>query len=304
MHAPALHNRSCPLCGTDAARAEVSSRPAADTLDMNALEPFWFGIEKERRFFTYHRCSSCDLLYNRTFFDDAQLGNLYGAMPPNMDVVATASIEATQHGYFEALKGRELTGGYLEIGPDVGYVAREAATHGNFDHFWLFEPNQAVHPQLKAACGDRPSTISTSMHDLSIVPDASVGVAVMVHVLDHILEPLAMLRSILRTLRPGGTLVIVTHNEGSLMTKILGRRWPAFCLQHPELYNPKTMQKLLYKAGYADAQVQRSLNHFPIDFLARQAAQAVGIKLGKLPLPSRSIGLRLGNILTLARAPD
>lgn len=304
MTVPALRGRPCPLCGASAAQTEIASHPPADTLDMETLRPFWFGIDKERRFFTYHRCGECRLLYNPVFFDGEQLGELYSQMPPNMDLVRSDAIEATQRGYFEALAGRDLSGGYLEIGPDVGYVAREAARRGHFDHFWLVEPNRAVHPQLHTACEDRPATILTSMTNLSAVPPGSIGLAVMIHVLDHLLDPVAMLQDIRRALRPGGTLLIVTHDEQSALRRVLAGRWPAFCLQHPELYNPGTMRRLLERAGYAAVDVQRSRNHFPIDFLARQAAQAIGVRLGSIPLPSRSIALKLGNILTLATAPD
>jgi hypothetical protein len=63
------------------------------------------------------------------------------------------------------------------------------------------------------------------------------------------------------------------------------------------------MWNLLTRAGYGAVVVERSRNHFPLDFLARQAAWTVGVKLDRVPLPSVSIELRLGNMLTLAGAP-
>jgi hypothetical protein len=304
MTFPAVTDRPCPLCGSHVARAHVSSRRRAELRPLAELEPYWFGIDKERRFFTYHRCADCGLLYNRSFFDDAQLADLYAAMPPNMDQVSDAAITATQHGYFAQTLRRIAPGGdYLEIGPDVGHIAAEAAAVG-FERFWLFEPNRGVHPRLRAAVAGRPAEILTDMTDLSAVPPASVTLAVMVHVLDHLLDPLAMLADIRAKLRPGGMLMIVTHDEGSLLARALGPRWPAYCLQHPELYNPATITRLLGRAGFDGVEVTRSANHFPVDFLARQAAQAVGLRaLGRVPLPKRAVRLRLGNMLTFAIAP-
>lgn len=306
MNLPALRDRACPLCGSTATDAEASARFPAERDTVEGLAPYWFGIDKERRFFTYHRCRECGLLYNRDFFDDAQLGELYAAMPPNMDLVPDEAIIATQNGYFDAVADRaKLTGDYLEIGPDVGHIVARAAALGRFDRFWLFEPNRAVHDRLRQATGGRPAQVLTDMTDLSAVPDGSVGLAVMVHVLDHLLDPLAMLSAIRAKLRAGGMLMIVTHNEHSALRRVLGARWPAFCLQHPELYNPATMRALLMRAGYADCEVTRSANHFPIDFLARQAARAIGVPMiGRTPLPKRAIKLRLGNIATFATAPQ
>ena len=42
-------------------------------------------------------------------------------------------------------------------------------------------------------------------------------------------------------------------------------------------------------------------SYFPMSFMAQQAAGAVGLKLDRVPLPNAVLGLRLGNILTLAR---
>lgn len=298
-----LH-RACPACGSRDTRTEMRAGKAAETMSLDQLRPFWAGLFKDKCFFSYHRCVGCGLLYNPVFFTPGQLGELYGRMAPNMDAVGDAAIVATQQGYFaRAAEKGDLEGGYLEIGPDVGHIVRAAADHGGFDRFWLFEPNVAIHDQLRAAAKGRPALLSTGMDDLSPVPDGSVGLAVMVHVLDHLLDPLAMLTQIRAKLRPGGTLMIVTHDESSLLRRLMGERWPPFCLQHPELYNPATMKALLARAGFADVTVEGSRNVFPLDFLARQVAWAVGIRVKRVPLPALPVGLKLGNILTLATAP-
>jgi SAM-dependent methyltransferase len=296
--------RACPSCGGSHAREEVHSPARAETMTVDALRRYWSGLFGEKRFFTYHRCLGCGLLYNRAFFDGARLAELYSSMAPNMEIVSDDAIAATQRGYFNTAVGQaDFDGGYLEIGPDTGHVVREAAARGRFEHFWLFEPNRAIHDTLRASAGSRPATLLTDMDDLSPVPNGSIGLAVMVHVLDHLLDPLAMLTQILAKLRPGGTLLIVTHNEKSLLRRLMGVRWPPFCLQHPELYNPATITGLLGRAGYAGIQVMRSRNYFPLPFLARQAAWTVGLKLDRVPLPEVSLRLRLGNMLTLANAP-
>lgn len=296
--------RNCPACGSSGARREVRAGKAAERMTFASLRPFWAGLFKEKCFFSYHRCVDCGQLYNPVFFTPDQLGELYARMAPNMDAVGDAAIVATQRGYFaRAAAHGGLGGGYLEIGPDVGHIVSAAALHGKFDRFWLFEPNEAIHDALRQATGGQPSVLSAEMEDLSPVPDGSVGLAVMVHVLDHLLDPLAMLTQIRAKLRPGGTLMIVTHDESSLLRRVMGNRWPPFCLQHPELYNPATIKALLGRAGFAGVKVEGSRNVFPLDFLARQAAWAAGIRIKRVPLPPVPVGLKLGNILTLATAP-
>ena len=294
--------RGCPVCGSRSAREEVHSARRAEDMALDEVRPFWSGFFRERVFFSYDRCEECGLLFAPSFFDDAQLADLYSAMAPNMQTVTTDAIEATQHGYYDvAAKEGGMDGGFLEIGPDVGHIVRRAKEKGAFDNYWLFEPNAAVHGSLSAAAHGRPHTISSSMTDLSAVPDGSVGLAIMVHVLDHLLDPMSILAQVQAKLRVGGTLMIVTHNEASLLRWLMGVRWPPFCLQHPEIYRPASMRQMIRRAGFASVKVRRSRNYFPIAFLIRQAAWRFGINLDKLPLPNAAIGLKLGNMITLAK---
>ncbi len=293
--------RNCPACGANGGRAEAFSEKAAETLSLDELKPYWRGLFQDKVFFTYDRCRACGLLYAPVFFDQAQLGELYSAMAPNMDAVPTDAIEATQRVYFEeATAHLNVSGNFLEIGPDVGYIVGHSAKDPRFEHFYLFEPNKSVHAELAAAANGRPYTISEDMDDLSAVPDGSVALALMVHVLDHLLDPKAMLEQIRTKLKPGGRVAIVTHNERSLLRSVMGKRWPPFCLQHPELYNPRSIANLLNGSGYGSVEVHGSKNYFPLSFMVRQAAYTAGIKLGGLPLPKTVLGLRLGNIMTIA----
>ena len=294
-------NRNCPACESVERRAEMASEQRAEALSFDQLSPYWSGLFKDKLFFTYQRCSDCGLLYAPVFFKDEQLTQLYSAMAPNMDVVPTAAIEATQHSYFvEAMRDLKVGGDYLELGPDVGHFVRLAAATAAFDRFWLVEPNLAVHDELARTVPDRPHTILSTMADLSAVPDGTVALAVMIHVLDHLTDPRAMLEQVRTKLKRGGRLAIVTHNERSVLRSLMGRRWPPFCLQHPELYNPRSIKQLLERSGYDKVRVRRSKSYFPLGFMARQAAYSIGLKLDRLALPQGIVGLRLGNIITLA----
>lgn len=291
----------CPSCGANDPVDEMSSERRAEDMTLDQLRPFWSGLFKKKVFFTYARCRPCGQMYAPHFFTPDQLGELYANMAPNMEDVPGPALEATQKGYWEAAWARSLPdGGYLEIGPDIGYIVRHAAQMGRFEKFWLFEPNRAVHAELAAAAGDRPHVVATDMDDLSPVSDGSIALAVMIHVLDHLLDPLAILRQIETKLKPGGVVMIVTHNEKSLLRSIMKVKFPPFCLQHPELYNPQSMAALLGRAGFADVNVGRSTNYFPIAFMVRQAAWTFGLNLGKAPLPKRPIGLKLGNMISFA----
>lgn len=300
--------RSCPQCGAPASHAlrAVSSHERSEDLDFPKLRDHFIGFFREKTFFSYHRCADCSLLYAPTYFNEEQLGSLYADMPDNTAQVNRDVIVRTQRAYFRTLeKSHSLRGDYLEIGPDIGLFTHEAAAHGKFRKFWLYEPNRRVHAELAASVGPKAFEIRTEFLDLSAIPDGSIGAAVMIHVLDHILDPLKFLRELQPKLRPDGVVLAVTHDERSLLARALGARWPAYCLQHPHLYNPHSIRDLFTRAGFGEARVEKCANYFPVTYLASHLCYAIGLGRPRLPKwDALQLPLKLGNILTLASRKD
>lgn len=297
-----LH-RHCPVCQKNTkVKNEVSSEKKAEDLDYQSLTPYWNGFFKEKIFFSYARCQECQLLFTPIFYNLEQLEALYGQMPSNMDVVPMAALLRTQKGYFDVLKKySKLEGGYIEIGPDIGVFTVNCSREGQFNYYWLCEPNRAVAQALAAAVDGNPHTIIEDMFNFSMIPDSSSSVAVMIQVLDHLLDPVETLKELKKKLAPNAKLLLVTHNEQSLLRKLVGWRWPAFCLQHPQIYSPQSITKLLEKAGYEVESIKRTKNYFEFSFLLKHLLWAFGLKVKSVPkIFNFTIGLKLGNIATVA----
>ena len=139
------------------------------------------------------------------------------------------------------------------------------------------------------------------MFNFSDVPDNSVDLAVMIQVLDHLLDPKAALKELQKKLKKGGKVFIVTHNEGSLLAKLLGLRWPAFCMQHPQIFNKKSMTKLIGEAGFSLESIDNTKNYFKLDFLIKTLVWVVFKRhINLSDLLHFDVGLKLGNIATVA----
>lgn len=297
-----LH-RDCPICQAKTkSMIEVSSNQRAEDLSYESLVPYWNGFFKEKIFFSYARCVECELLFSPIFYGLDQLEALYGQMPPNMDLVPMAALVKTQKGYFEELKKYSpLKNGYIEIGPDIGIFTENCSRAGSFDNYWLCEPNKEVAGALAKSVGNNRFTIIEDMFGFNQIPNHSAGAAVMIQVLDHLLDPVATLSELREKLLPDAKLLIVTHNERSILRKIVGWRWPAFCLQHPQIYNPHSITKLLEKAGYKVNSIEKTRNYFEFSFLLKHLLWAFGIKVKSVPgVFNFMIGLKLGNIVTVA----
>lgn len=295
--------RHCPICRKKTVIAhEVSSEVKAEDLDYEKLVPYWNGFFKDKIFFSYFRCSVCDLLFAPVFYRSDQLEALYSQMPPNMDVVPMSALLKTQREYFKELKKKStLRNGYIEIGPDVGIFTTNCVSEGGFDKYWLCEPNKSVANALSNVVRNHTFAIIEDMFGFSAIPNQSAGAAVMIQVLDHLLDPVTTLTELKEKLLPDGKLLLVTHNEKSLLRKIVRWRWPAFCLQHPQIYNPKSITKLLEESGYKVESINKSKNYFEFSFLLKHLLWAFGFKVGSVPAVfDFPIGLRLGNIITIA----
>jgi len=237
------------------------------------------------------------------YFGAEQLAALYADMPDNTKGVDHAALRRTQGRYAATLRRRApAAGDYLEVGPDIGLFA-EAALAGRDDAaLYLFEPNRTVWPALEKRFGVGRCCLSEAMDGYGAVPDANVGMAAMVHVLDHVLDPVALLRAIAGKLAPGGALAMVTHDESSLMARLQGPRWLPYRLQHPQLYRPATIAGAVAAAGLEVVEVSKTRNDFPLAYLAKHVFAAAGLPHSWVPaaqLPT--LALKLGNIITVAR---
>lgn len=303
MQANQYLSRQCPICRKNTQfKIDVSSEKRAENLSYEELTPYWNGFFKEKMFFSYARCGVCKLLFAPIFYRPDQLEALYGQMPPNMDVVPMAALLKTQRGYFNELKKYStLEDGYIEVGPDIGIFTVNCSRDGRFDNYWLCEPNRDVADALAKSVGNNKFTIIEDMFGFATIPDRSASVAVMIQVLDHLLDPVATLSELKTKLLPNAKLLLVTHNEQSLLRKVVGWKWPAFCLQHPQIYNPKSITMLLEESGYKVDSISRSTNYFQFSFLLKHLLWAFGVKVKSVPsIFNFTIGLKLGNMITIA----
>jgi Methyltransferase domain len=294
--------RQCPCCGKTDLGGGVSSSPKGEDVSLDELKKSWFGFFKTKVFFTFRRCKTCDQLYSPWYFTRDALTELYGVMPDNTAGVAEQHLVRTQRGYFDFLRSfGPSSGDYLELGPDVGLFAAFCSDEAGVGKYWLFEPNIAVHSELSKRVGARNLEISTEMDDFGSVPDDSVGTCVLIHVLDHLPQAQSVMRQLAAKLRADGRMIIVTHDERSLLARILGHRWPAYCLQHPQLFNTRTTKEFLSKCGLQVLATSKSTNYFPATYLLKHLLYALGFRrVGSWSTQAFAIPLRLGNIMTVA----
>jgi len=295
----------CPLCGHPAADATpfMSSQPRAEDMPFDEKETLYRSYSSDRTFFTFYRCPSCQGLFCRTYFSEDQLQQLYTHQAENMSAVSLANRARTQQGYFRMLKKHaKLDGQLLELGPDIGLFTQCCVEQGHFEKFWLYEPNVDVHDALRKAMGQSEFFLTQRPYTASDMPEQSLSTAVLIHVLDHILNLESLLNDLHRSLKPGGLLFIVTHDEASLLSRLLRHRWPPYAICHTQLFSPVSITRSLKKFGFEVVSVEKCPNEFTIGYLANSLLTIMGVTSASRVFPDiLPVRVQLGNIATFAR---
>ena len=294
--------RTCPICGSDdfSTKPIAKSSPRAEQLNFSQAKEYFIGFRKNQVFFSYYRCKNCKLLYCPWYFSEEQLNELYSDMPDNLLGESENIIAQTQEGYVKYIaKYLKRVNTYLEIGPDIGLVTNKIVKLFSPTNLFLIEPNITIHSQLIKNAGTVSNVKIFSRQDQleQCSPDLCVGV----HVYDHLLNPLKELSQLCHLSADEGIIAIVVHNEKSLLSKILKNKWPPFCLQHPQLFNKRTLSSLLLKADWLVINSKPTTNWFTLEHFISMGISLFGLnlKLNRF-IPKTPIPIRFGNMIVIA----
>lgn len=94
----------------------------------------------------------------------------------------------------------------------------------------------------------------------------------LVDVIEHVSDPVTLLRHCTQLLNSGGLLVVVTPDVGSLPAKILGRGWWHFRLAHVGYFDRRSLGKAVEAVGLVTVYQSRAKWFFSIRYLAERLA--------------------------------
>jgi len=172
---------------------------------------------------------------------------------------------------------------HLDVGCALGFMLEEAKAAG-----WNPAGVETSEFAARYAAQHTGCPVYAGTLQKAALPPESFDVVTLMDVIEHVPEPLELIAEIYRILRPGGVLLIVTPNFGSLFVRLYGRNaygiWPD---QHIVYFRPSTMARLLQSVGFSE--VIAGSKDFYADnlrrLLRRNPAQSAEIKnaFGKQP---------------------
>jgi len=94
----------------------------------------------------------------------------------------------------------------------------------------------------------------SELHTLAF-PKNHFDVVTLWNVIEHLLDPSAVLREVYRVLRPGGLLVLQMPNWDNVARDFLGVDWDMFVTDHFYYFSPSTTQRLLQQGGFVPRKI-------------------------------------------------
>lgn len=150
-------------------------------------------------------------------------------------------------------------GRLLEIGCSMGFLLATFREDG-WDVEGI-EPNRGYCDFIGEYHGIKAAA---SILEESNISSDSFDVVVMLHVIEHVPDPLGTLKEIYRVLKPGGTLILETPRYDSLMFRLLQHRERSIsCDGHIYFFTTDTLRQLSREAGFEVEKIDyvgRSLN--------------------------------------------
>jgi len=159
----------------------------------------------------------------------------------------------------------------LDVGCGDGFALQILEQTG-----WRVE-GQEVDPKAVAAATARGLRVRQGRLEDCHFAENSFDAVTSSHVLEHVHEPEAMLRTMHRLLKPGGTLVAVTPNARSANLPRFGGSWlnldPP---RHLMLFSPEALAELAGRAGFQRCAVTTTLRAVATSEVASRHIRARG----------------------------
>jgi SAM-dependent methyltransferase len=139
-------------------------------------------------------------------------------------------------------------------------------------------------------------------------------VCVLSDVIEHVREPLAVLRKVHELLKPGGVIFLATPSVESWSARLMRRNWMEFKLEHLIFFSQATVENALAKAGFQEISITSNrkiltpeyiyyhFERFKVPIFSK--VMSIGYQLLPGRMRRQQMKIVASGIIVLARAAD
>lgn len=298
--------RACPVCGsTDDSRERFPER-----IDATRIDGMSYASRKEPEFMSLRMvtCPGCHLLYAPRVPSAAFLAKAYAETGYDSDSearYAAASYAAALQPWLATLPDLAAA---LEVGTGNGALLPHLIDAG-------FAEVVGIEPSREAAQSAPPGVrahIRVETFDPARLPSGHFSLVIANQTLEHIDQPLELMQAALQLLKPGGALMVVSHDYRHWLMRLLGSRAPIIDIEHLQLFSRASIGAALARAGFEPPVVRSFRNRYPASYWTRLLPLPAALKRPLLasmragwlqPLGAIMISAHVGNLFVWAHKP-
>jgi SAM-dependent methyltransferase len=264
--------RPCPVCGN----GDETNEMYPQRLDLRRVDAMSYASRKEPEYMSLRMvvCPGCDLLYAPRIPSGSFLARAYAETEYDSDVearYAAASYAESLRNLLERLPDRDSA---LEIGAGNGAFLGQLLQMG-FARVLGIEPSSNA---ANAAAPELRQLIRVESFDATKLPQAGFSLVVANQTLEHVEDPYRLLAAIRGVLKPGGAVMIVSHNYRHWLMRLMGARSPIIDIEHLQVFSPGSLTRALGRAGFDAPAVRPFENRYPLHYWVRLLPLPRGIK--------------------------
>jgi SAM-dependent methyltransferase len=235
-----LERRAAEL-GPEPAACPVCTSPSPDKLFFRDEKWFW-------------SCGNCELQWVHDIYPEFVTAVDYLDEPTRYDpnrgpkpsqLTDYARLLKSFEPYHSSDRDR---GRLLEVGCSVGLFLATARDAG-----WDTAGVEILPEPAEAARADRGLDVHTGDLIEARFPDAAFDIVYSNEVIEHVVDPLELMREVARVLRPGGLAVIRTGNARSWSARLRGKGWQYYHFgghDHIRYWSPRAGRALAEATGF------------------------------------------------------
>lgn len=232
------------------------------------------------------KCSNCGFIFAASP-EVEELTGLYERLTdPNYAETQDTRTLQMQWLLDRALRERPNAATLLDVGAGMGLMVKEARARG-LEAVGI-EPSQDLVESARALNG---IDLLRGVYPHAALEGRTFDIVTLIDVIEHVADPVGLLRDCGRALAPDGLFVVVTPDVSSVPARVLGRRWWHFRLAHVGYFDRHSFDRAGDVAELDRLRRFRAKWFFRVRYLADRTAQY--LPLGWLNrLAQRSAPLR------------
>lgn len=296
----------CPLCGS----AENYTIVYKSNFNLSDLNPEAFSARRLPDYIHYQivRCNNDGLVRSHPICDSLTIGALYKESKFNyagqIDNLTVSYLKVLN----EVLPRRSKEARILEIGCGNGFLLTALLDKG-YSNLYGIEPSSDAVLHADKKIKDK---ILVDIFRDGLYKNETFDLIFFFQVFDHIYDPGAFLSACYNLLIPGGTILAVTHDIGSLSARVLKDKSPIIDIQHIHLYTKEAANKIFSKSGFMPLKVSSPKTTISLGYLLwllpfpKKIKQKLTNPKGKILnfLLKMSLNIPLGNLCIIAKKPE